>query len=217
MKIKIAIAEDHQLFRSGLISLLSSITDIEILFSSENGKIFLDDYEGQKVKPDICLIDLEMPEMNGMELCSALIKAESAAKMIMLSQYADQGTIGMMFEKGIHSYLTKNASVEELSKAIHAVYESGFYMDQQMLNGIRKSLISKPFADLDRLLSKREREILRLICLEYTNPEIAVKLFLSNRTVEGHRNNMLCKTGSKNTAGLVVFAIKNNIITLNEL
>lgn len=217
MKIKIAIAEDQQLFRSGLISLLSNITDLEILFSSENGRIFIDDYERQPVKPDICLIDLEMPEMNGMELCSALLKAESTTKVIMLSQYADQGTIGMMFEKGVHSYLTKDASVEELSKAIHAVYDSGFYMDQQMLNGIRRSLVSKPFADLERLLSKREREILRLICLEYTNPEIAAKLFLSHRTVEGHRNNMLCKTGSKNTAGLVVFAIKNNTITLNEL
>lgn len=217
MKIKIAIAEDHKLFRLGLISLLNQIDDLDILYAAENGKVFLELYRQHPVKPDICLIDLEMPEMNGMELHAEIIRINSPSRVVILSQYADGATVGILFEKGIHSYLTKNVGVEELSQAIHAVYETGFYLDNAMLSLIRKSLSGRTFADIDRLISKREREILKLICLEYTNAEIAEKLFLSNRTVEGHRNNMLCKTGSRNTAGLVIFALKNNIVTLTDL
>ena len=217
MKIKVAIAEDHQLFRLGMISLLEELGHIEVLYAMENGKRFLESYQQHPRQPDVCLIDLEMPVMNGNALCTELLQLNTSSKLIILSQHYDDNTIGMMFEKGIHGYLSKNAAIEEVSTAISSVYESGFYMDVKTLSVIRMAVTRRHSSDMVQLLTKRELEILQLICLEYTNGEIAEKLFLSGRTVEGHRNNMLCKTGSRNTAGLVVFALKNKIVSLNDL
>ncbi|WP_160710785.1 response regulator [Chitinophaga solisilvae] len=217
MTINIALAEDQHLFRAGLLSLLEAIPEVCMLYDSPDGKAFLDAYHSAAIKPDICLIDLEMPHMNGSELCNALIQEQADTRMIILSQYYDDITISAMFEKGVHGYLSKNTSISELRAAIQSVHQTGYYMDDHTLTAIRTSVSHKSAPDMALLLSRREKEILQLICQEYTNQEIAEKLFLSNRTVEGHRNNMLCKTGSRNTAGLVIFALKHGIVTLKEL
>lgn len=214
--ILISIVDDQHLFRSGLASLIKSVAGFTLLSEAANGKIFIEQLQTGDTLPHIALIDMEMPEMNGVELNAVLQKKYPSIKVLVLSTYNQERFIGKMIEAGACGYLTKNCEIDELVTAINATQSNGFYFNQDTLAAMRKTGQYKS-GDLRNIsnitieLTAREKEILILLCKEFSNIEIGERLFISPRTVEGHRNNLLQKTGCHNTAGLVIFAIKNNI------
>jgi len=214
--ILISLVDDQQLFRSGLAGLIKSVAGFTLLSEAENGKIFIEQLETSGRLPDIALIDMEMPEMNGVELNAVLQKKYPSVKVLVLSTYNQERFIGKMIEAGACGYLTKNCEIDELVTAINATHNNGFYFNQETLAAMRKTSQYKHgdiknISNISIELTAREKEILVLLCQELSNIEIGERLFISPRTVEGHRNNLLQKTGCRNTAGLVVFAIKNNL------
>ncbi|TDQ11802.1 response regulator transcription factor [Pedobacter metabolipauper] len=218
-KIHIAIAEDQHLFRESLHALLSIQVNIRILLEEDNGKTFLEKIKAMELLPDIALIDINMPGLNGMELTEILRSDFPAIKVIILSVYKQDRLIAKMINSGACAYLNKNCDAAELFTAIDSVHKNGFYMTGEVLHAIRQTTSQtikkiKGFNAVLEELTKREKEILELICKEYNSAEIADKLYLSIRTVEGHRNNLLLKTNSKNTAGLVMFALKHDLFQL---
>lgn len=214
--ILISLVDDQQLFRSGLAGLIKSVAGFTLLSEAENGKIFIEQLETAVTLPHIALVDMEMPEMNGVELNAVLQKKYPSIKVLVLSTYNQERFIGKMIEAGACGYLTKNCEIDELVTAINTTHNNGFYFNQDTLAAMRKTAQYKS-ADIRNLsniaieLTAREKEILVLLCRELSNIEIGERLFISPRTVEGHRNNLLQKTGCRNTAGLVIFAIKNNL------
>lgn len=217
--ITISLVDDQQLFRSGLAALIKSIPEFALLSEAENGKDFVTQLEKSTLLPDIALIDMHMPQMNGVELNAVLQKKYPSIKVIVLSVYDQERFISKMVEAGVCGYLTKNCEIDELKLAIHSTYKNGFYFNQTTVEAMRKAAQFK-HADIKNInniaieLTEREKEILILLCKEFTNNEIAEQLFISSRTVEGHRNHLLQKTGCKNTAGLVIFAIKNGLYSI---
>ncbi len=215
-QIRLAVVDDQELFRQGIIALMNKIPQVELTTDAATGTELLQYLATTEQKPDIVLMDMEMPEMNGIELNRILHQNYPDIKVIMLTLY-DQGRyVFKMVEEGVCGYLSKSCSMEELQEAIVKVYTSGFFFTDLIKNALQQSSDFRKkqllhFNNNVADLTIREKEIINLICKEYTNAEIADKLFISPRTVEGHRNNLLMKTGSKNTAGLVVFAIKHGI------
>jgi DNA-binding NarL/FixJ family response regulator len=218
-KIFISLVDDQQLFRTSLASLIKTVPGFILLSQAENGKRFIEQLQADNKLPHIALIDMEMPEMNGVELNAVLQKDYPSIKTLILSTFNQERFISKMIEAGACGYLTKNCEIEELITAINSTHKSGFYFNQETLAAMRnasqyKSSDIKNINNLPVELTEREKEILLLLCKELTNIEIGEKLFLSPRTVEGHRNHLLAKTGCKNTAGLVIFAIKYHIFNI---
>lgn len=218
--IKIAIADDEALFRAGMSFILTRIKNFEIVFEAENGSDLIDKLKTAAEKPDVVLMDLKMPLLNGVESTKILQKNYPDIKVIAVTSYDGKSFITNMIDVGASSYLLKNTSPKIVVHTINEVYEKGFYYDERVLKIIHENLLSAKSkrikSDLDNnLLTKREKEILELICNQYTTNEIADKLFISPRTVEGHRNNLLLKTESKNVAGLVIYGIQKKLIELS--
>lgn len=214
--IRLALVDDQKLFRQSLAALLTAVPRHELVMEAENGADCLTKLESMPLHPHIMLLDMEMPEMNGVELNEQLQKKYPAIKRIILSVFAKERLIARMINEGASGYLVKNCNKEELYTAVLSVYEKGFYMNTQIMRALQNSSVhsNKTIKNLDDVpieLTVREKEILRYICKEYSNAEIANELFLSIRTIEGHRNNLLLKTGCKNTAGLTLFAVKYKI------
>ena len=215
-KIKIVLVEDQRLFREGMHALLKDVEDFEIMGVMENGKIFLDKLQTYPTLPDVVLLDLNMPELNGVEVSNILRKKYPEIKIIILTVYDQERFINKMIEAGASGYLVKNCDLDEVIKAIRTVYKSDFFFNEAtikaMRNGLKnKGILSQNNGNIQIELTDREKMVLQLICKEFTNTEIAEKLALSPRTVDGHRNNLLAKTGCRNTAGLVLFAVNNGI------
>lgn len=212
--IKVAIADDHKLFREGLRFLIDQMDDLEVVFEASNGRELLDTI-GQHT-PDILLLDLDMPEVDGLEALKELRPKMPDLGIIILTMHSDSKMVAYLMELGANSYLLKDTSPEEFQKAIHSVMGEGFYFNQMvskaMLGGLKGQAKKKPTLSHHEALTSREQEVLELICQEFTAKEIADKLFISHRTVEGHRKNLIEKLGVKNTAGLIVKAIKEGII-----
>ncbi|EDP95984.1 response regulator transcription factor [Kordia algicida OT-1] len=218
--IKIAIADDEALFRAGMSFILTRVKNFEIVFEAENGSDLLDKLKNSKEKPDVVLMDLKMPLLNGVESTKILQKEYPEIKVIAVTSYDGKSFITNMIDVGASSYLLKNTSPKIVVHTINEVHAKGFYYDERVLKIIHENLLSAKSkrikSDLDNnLLTKREKEILELICNQYTTNEIAEKLFISPRTVEGHRNNLLLKTESKNVAGLVIYGIQKKLIELS--
>ncbi len=217
MKINIAIADDQKLFRKGMAALVNSFDDMTVVFEAENGRELLELCGEHEQKPTIILLDLSMPEMNGLEALKVLKEDFPEIKVIILSSHEVENFILATIQAGANGYLAKNAEPEEVEMAIREVVKNDFYFTMPMLAIMRKGLVKKaPIVSLDNEdnLTAREKEVLKLICKQFNSHEIAEKLFLSNRTVEGHRNNLLIKTGSRNTAGLVLYALKHKLLDL---
>ncbi|MBC7759734.1 MAG: response regulator transcription factor [Phormidesmis sp. FL-bin-119] len=215
--IKITIAEDQNLFRQAICMLIESEPGIRLLGEVPNGKLLLELLEASTELPDILIMDMSMPEMDGLELSRALYQKFPQIRIIVLSVHASERLIAEMITSGASAYLVKNCDREELITAIKTTHETGFYMNRQTLLAIqessrKKNKSMKTLADAPSELTPRETEILLLICQEKSSQEIAETLFLSARTVEGHRINLLLKTGSRNTAGLVLFAVRNQLL-----
>lgn len=216
--IQVAIADDEMLFRSGIKLLVNSFEGVEVVLDVGNGKILLLQLEELPKLPDVILLDLKMPVLNGIETAKILTEKYPEIKIIVLSTYFSKPFVFNMLEIGAAAYLVKNTSPEDVEKTINAVYSSGFYYSEEVMAIIRENLtnkkrISKP--SFNTKLTAREKEILQLICEQYTNQEIGEKLFISSRTVDGHRNNLLQKLNCRNTAGLVSCAILQDLINVD--
>ncbi|MES2373592.1 MAG: response regulator transcription factor [Bacteroidota bacterium] len=219
-EVRIALVDDQKLFRQSLSALLAVVPVYQVVMEAESGTDCLTQLSAMNILPDIILMDMEMPGMDGIELNESLQKKYPAIKVIVLSMHAKERLISRMIESGACGYLIKNCDKEELLAAIHTVAETGFYINTQVLKAIQGASGSRTksrnnLAQLSIEFTPREKEVLILICKEYTNAEIANKLFISIRTTEGHRTNLLAKTGCHNTAGLVLFAVKTNLFEVS--
>tara|TARA_R110002124_G_scaffold130792_1_gene292725 strand:+ start:722 stop:1396 length:675 start_codon:yes stop_codon:yes gene_type:complete len=217
-KIKIALADDEELFRKGISFLLQREMNFEIHFEAENGQELIDAINPKNL-PDIILMDLKMPVLNGIETTKIIHKKYPSIKIIALTSYDGKSFITNMIDVGASSYLLKNTSPKVVIHTINEVFNIGFYYNDKVIKTIHENLLSssgkKIKNDLDKkLLTKRELGVLELICAQLTTGEIADKLCISPRTVEGHRNSLLLKTASKNVAGLVIYGIQNKLIEL---
>ncbi|MBR5433739.1 MAG: response regulator transcription factor [Bacteroidales bacterium] len=208
-KLTIHLVDDHSLFREGLKFLLSNCDFIADIEESENGKIFLEKLE--KNVPDVVLMDIEMPEIDGIKASKMALEKYPNLKIIALSMYAEEEYYSKMIDVGVRGFLLKNSQFEDVQKAILDVNEGNNFFSQEILDRIIANLYKKKTEKPILDLTERELEVLYNICKGLSNQEIADLLFISKRTVDKHRENLLLKTGAKNTAGLVVYAIKNGI------
>ncbi|GAA4772810.1 MULTISPECIES: response regulator transcription factor [Flavobacterium] len=221
-KIKIILADDEVLFRKGISFLLEREQNFEIIFEVSNGKELVSFLRESTIHPDIIMMDLKMPFLNGVETTRIIMEEFPDVKIIALTSYDSKSFIANMINIGAASYLVKNTTPSDMIKTINEVYEKGVYYNDQVLKiiqeGIATNLNRQNKSQFDEdYLTNREKEVLVLICKQMNTHEIAEKLFISPRTVEGHRNNLLLKTESKNVAGLVVYAIQNKMITVDDL
>jgi len=217
-KLKILLADDEPLFRNGIAFLLQREADIEVVFEASNGTEVLSYLKTADPYPDIIIMDLKMPDLNGVETTKIVCEEYPEIKVIALTSYNTKLFIANMINTGAASYLVKNTTPQELLKTIREVALKGYYYDELVLEVIKEDLHSLKKSSFDNWeLTAREKEIIKLICMQLSTKEIADKLFINHRTVEGHRNNLLLKTQSKNMAGLVVFALQNDILKLEDL
>ncbi|AXT55588.1 DNA-binding response regulator [Aquimarina sp. AD1] len=215
--IKLAIADDETLFRQGITFILDKENNIEICIQAENGNDLVKQLNLSKELPEVILMDLKMPDLNGVETTKIVKKKFPEIKIIALTSYYSKPFIINMIQQGAVAYLAKNATPTEVINTINQVAIKGFYYDDNVMSILEEaSLKSKKKTRDSEYLTSREREVLKLICEQKTTTEIAEQLFISPRTVEGHRNNLLVKTGSKNIAGLVIHAIENQIFVRNQ-
>jgi two-component system response regulator NreC len=218
--ISVGLIEDQLLFRQGMKAIISDWADTRVVFESGDGYSVLEKLRGLPAVPDVLLVDLTLPpngqvECSGRDVTRSVLAAYPDMKIIILSVHDDENYIAQLIEEGAHGYLLKDSDPKEVHEAIVSVHVKGSYINERTLRAIQNNLgqkkrVRKP----DLQVTKREEEILRLVCQQFTAEEIAEKLFISVKTVNGHRNNLLQKTGSRNVTGLVIYAVKNNIIDL---
>lgn len=208
-KIKIVIADDHQMLIDGIKSLLKEVDNIEISGSANNGNDALQLVE--KCNPDILLSDINMPGMSGLELALKLKQNHSTVKIISLSMYADASMVSDMLQAGICGYVLKNTGKEELVAAINKVFGGGVYYTAEISEMMMRN-ISRKKEEKANALTAREIEIVKLIGIEMTNAQIGEKLFISERTVETHRKNIFRKTNTKTVIGLLKYAYEHKLI-----
>ncbi len=210
-KIRILIADDQNVFLIGLKSLLQGMPEVEVIGEASNGAVMVE--KAIALRPDIVLTDINMPVLDGIAASRQLLNHMPESKVIALSSFAKDDYILQMLEMGAMGYLAKTAAVQEIKDAIFSVYNKNHYFCKEV--SLRLSdLVSKTYQvplKTEPVFSDRELEIIRLICVEYTSKEIALNLHLSKRTVEGHRTRIMDKIGAKSIAGIITFAVKNNI------
>lgn len=210
-QIKIVLVDDEALIRKGVKAILEQEDNFEIVEEFENGSVFVDYIETIKELPDIVLMDVKMPSLNGVEATKFLTAQFPDLKIIALSNYNSEVFISNMLEVGAVCYISKSASPDEIVKSINLVYENGFYYNDSIMDYVLDNTPkNKSFFD-STFLTERESEVLQLICKQKSSKEIGEELHISPRTVDGHRNNLLLKTESKNIVGLVIFAIHNSL------
>lgn len=218
--IHVGLVEDQFLFREGMKAIIADWADIKIVFESPDGYSVIDKLQQLTVIPDVMLVDLTLPpkeqiEFSGLDVTRSVREAYPEMKIIILSVHDDENYIAQLIEEGAHGYLLKDSDPREVYEAIVAVHTKGSYINERTLRAIQNNLGHKKKAKKPELnITKREEEILQLVCQQFTAEEIAEKLFISVKTVNGHRNNLLQKTGSRNVTGLVIYAVKNHIIDL---
>lgn len=209
--IKYLVADDHKIFREGLKLALSDDPGIRCVGEAGNGKEVLDLLH--RLKPDVILLDIKMPEMDGIETVKRIRETDQDVKLVMITMYEDEHFIIHLMEAGANGYLIKNAEPEEIKAAIHTAQHTGHYFNDYVSNVLLRKVIKKDERRKPEIrLSDRELQVLTLICQERTASEIGKEIFLSARTVEGIKSALIEKLGVRNTAGLVVYALKNGVI-----
>ncbi len=211
-KIRIIITDDHQLFRNGLKILLDSIPEFEVTGEASNGEEFLKLIKA--IQADIALMDIKMPELDGIEATRKGLKICPSINIIALSMYDEEEYYYKMVDAGAKGFILKDSDISEVKEAINTVYKGGSYFSQELLYHVIQKIKHREQESKTANLSRREREILIKICEGLSNQEIADTLFISKRTVDKHRANLLGKTNSKNTASLILFAIRNKLIEI---
>lgn len=210
--LSLILVDDHKLFREGLKLLLDNLSFVQEVREASNGQVFLQELEAGV--PDLVFIDVDMPVMNGVEATRKALQLFPDLNIIALSMYADEEYYMKMINAGVKGYILKNCGIQEVEAAIRSVVSGKVYFSQEILMLMIKNIHKNKDHSKKSGLSEREREILCHICMGLSNQEIADRLCLSKRTVDKHRENLLLKTQSKNTAGLVIYAIKNSIFEI---
>jgi DNA-binding NarL/FixJ family response regulator len=213
--IKIGIADDHKLFRQGVIQILKRDALFKIILEADNNKQLLELLETQL--PDILLMDVEMPGTDGIDGCKEILKKYPQIKIIALSMHTADSFIFHMMKAGARSYLPKDIDQGTLKEVIKTVYLNGFHFNEAITTAILRGAKlennqKNTLVYNQSSLTKREKEILGLVCKGMTNNDIAEKLFISMRTVEGHRKKLLEKTGTSNSVSLAVYALKSGLL-----
>ncbi len=212
--IKVAIADDHKIFRKGVILSLRQYTNIKFVQEADNGEELIKGIA--ESEPEVVLLDLKMPVKDGIETTKYLNKHFPAMRIIILTMYEDERFVGHLMDSGANGYLLKSTDPMEIKKAITDVMRTGFYLN----TFVNKVLIKKNYAkqkfnpnlSSEIVLSEREKEVLNLVCMEYTAQEIAGKMDISARTVEAIKDRLMERFGVKNSVGLVFYAMKNSLI-----
>lgn len=215
-KIKILIADDHQMMIDGLKALLINEPSVEIAGEANSGADVLKQLQQQKIQ--VVLADINMPGMSGIELTREIKENHPETQVLALTMHKDNSTINEMLEAGANGYILKSTGIKELMLAITTVAQKGNYLSAEVQNEIIKNVFNKPEQREEKgaesvKLTKRESEILNLIAKEYTNAQIADQLFISERTVETHRKNIFTKTKTKTIIGLITYAINHKLIS----
>lgn len=214
--ISVLIVDDHKIIRDGLRSLLEDVDEIKIVGEASNGKEAIAFYEQNPV--DVIIMDIRMPEMSGIDTTKYLSEKYPNIKILALTMHDEESFISKMLQAGASGYLLKNVGKEELVTAIHRLHKGDNYFSIDVANKMMTRLISAKPSDImelspdDLQLTKREIEVIRLIAEGLTSQDIALRLYISPRTVDTHRRNLLQKLNVRNTAELVKFAIKHNIL-----
>jgi DNA-binding NarL/FixJ family response regulator len=212
--IKVAICDDHALFRSGVKTTLSMRKDVQMIAEAENGMQLMNLLK--HIQPDVVLLDITMPIMDGLSTLPEIKKLYPQVKVIMLSMHNDHSMISKMMEIGANSYLTKDSDAEAIYQAIKTCYDQEFFFNEltnkALLNGLRTKRVSDSSMQMDVELNEKEKNILKLMCDEKSTKEIADIVDLSPRTVEAIRDKLKSKTGTKSMAGLVMYAVKAGIV-----
>ncbi|MBQ8553831.1 MAG: response regulator transcription factor [Alistipes sp.] len=213
--IRVALVDDHTLFRNGLKMLLSTHSGVEVVAEAASGEEFLAEVE--RVRPDVVFMDYAMPGINGAQTTERALRMCPDMKIISLTMFADNAYYSQMVASGAKGFLLKDSEFDEVVEAVETVAAGGSYFNESLLQSLSQSLRSTGnnaadnIAEADRL-SEREIEILVGICRGDSTQEIADRLYISKRTVDKHRANILEKSGCKNTASLVVYAIRNGLV-----
>ncbi len=217
--IRLALVDDHNLLRTGLAGVLDKL-DYTVIMESENGRQFMDKLDTANL-PDVVLMDINMPEMDGFETTLWLKKNHPLVKVLALSMFDDENSIIRMLKNGARGYILKDSRAAELKAAIEAVIHKGFYYSELVSGSLLHSLHQDDDeddndndSDLQKVLKLKPRDIefLKLVCTELTYKEIAERMFLSPRTIDGYRDDLFQELGVKSRVGLVIFAIKNGIV-----
>jgi len=209
--IKVVICDDHVIFRKGLGTILNEINEVKVIGEASNGQELLTLMKKQDV--DVVLMDIRMPVMDGIETTLKIKERQYDTKIIALTMHEEIGYFNQMIEAGAHGYLLKKTTRDELEAALKQVIKGEYYFAAEFLAHAEKHFRKKA-QESPVVLTDREKEVLELICKGYSNPEIAKKLFLSERTIDGHRANLLEKTGAKNAPHLVMYAIKYGLVKM---
>ena len=212
--IKVAIADDHKIFRRGVILSLKPYHNIQFVLEAENGEELIQGIAN--AKPDVILMDLKMPVKDGIETTKYINKHFPAIRILILTMYEDERFVGHLMDSGANGYLLKSTDPEEIKQGIIDVMRTGFYLNNFVNRVLIKKNYSKqkfnPNLNSEVVISDREKEVLSLVCLEYTAQEIAQKMDISARTVEAIKDRLMERFGVKNSVGLVFFAMKNSLI-----
>lgn len=214
VKPKIIIVDDHLIFRQGLISIITSENIATVVGEASNGIEFIELIS--KMKPDIVLMDIDMPHMNGLDATEKAIKLIPELKIIVFSMFSDEEYYHKMIERGVKGFILKTSGINELENAIHEVMKGESYFSNELLRKIISNFEQQNNNEQSKkeILSEREIEVLQQICLGLSTDEIGKKLFISPKTVKTHKSNLLAKTISKNTPALILYAIKNKIVEI---
>lgn len=212
---KILIADDHAMFADGIMSILNEESDMKVIGNCLDGPSVLKRIVDTDV--DLLLLDINLPEMSGIEVCSKINSNHPNVKVLAISMFNEESYVSEILNNGASGYILKNTGREELLKAIRSVMDGNTYFSEEVTETMMKSLMknrksSKSSTSLLPKISRREKEVLQLIVQEHTTQEIANQLFISLKTVESHRSNLLAKLNARNTAGLVRIAMENNLI-----
>jgi len=211
--IKLIIADDHRMFRESIRKVVTIDNIAEVIAEASNGVELLTLLE--KHSPDLILMDISMPEMNGIEATKKILEKYPLIKVLILSSYGDDKYYYSLLEAGAKGFVLKHAGITELKNAIEEVYKGGSWFSSELIQKVIANINAKTKNNNEPALTEREVVILKLICESFNNEQIAKKIHVSVDTVKWHRANILSKTESINTAGLVIYAIKNNLIQLN--
>ncbi len=213
-KIKLALADDHNLFRKGVEELIEDFDNMEVLYSVANGKELVNKLSTATTLPDVCLLDINMPEMNGLETAQYIKDNWPDVKILAVSVYDSEFHIISMLRAGAGGYILKDSQPDALRKAIEQLHEHGFYHSELVTGRILHQLISKPKEVNVSELNENEILFLKHSCSELTYKEIADLMGISHRTIDGYRDQLFAKLNIKSRTGLVMYALKTGIASL---
>ncbi len=211
--IKVLVVDDHELFRKGVTMVLRKMNNVEVIGEAENGKEFLAMLNSHK--PDVVFIDIKMPIMNGIEATEIATNRFPGIKIIALSMFGEEEYLHKIINAGAKGFLLKNSSISEIERAVNLVYNGKNCYSDDLLGYFTSKFINKKSKDDDFIrLTNRELEVLELVAKGLSNAEIADALFISKRTVDGHKANLISKTGSKNVVDLLIYSIKEGLVSI---